>query len=243
MTELHHRDHAKKKEAEALVALENVNAKQKLAVVVADGLEMEPRSYEEALARPDSKFWDKSMNSEGSSLLANKRWTLMNLRTGKRALSCRWLFKYKRNSDGTIARYNARLVMIGCQQIKYVDFDDIYAPVVPMKSLRVLLALVCINDLECHLMDIESAFLNGDLDEEVYMKQPKGMMVKGKESPVCKLVKSIYGLKQASQAWLRKLTEFLCKEGFEKLSASCASTQEHVEVRPRSWPFTSTTCS
>lgn len=85
----------KQKEAEALVASENVDAKQKLASIVADGLEVEPKTYEEALARPDGKHWQQSINSEGSSLLANKMWKLMQLPTGKRALSCRWLFKFK----------------------------------------------------------------------------------------------------------------------------------------------------
>lgn len=106
--------------------------------------------------------------------------------------------------------------------MKYRDFDAIFAPVVRLKSIRVLLAIACIEDLEVHQMDIETEFLNSTLSEEVYMKQPEGVVTAGKEDWVCKLHKSLYGLKQAPRAWHQALTSFLTREGFEKISCeSC----------------------
>ncbi|KAE9332538.1 Retrovirus-related Pol polyprotein from transposon TNT 1-94 [Phytophthora rubi] len=212
----------KQQEAATLVALENVHAKSDMCLVSALGIAADPQTYDRAVSGPDACHWRGAINNEAASLKTNGTWTLMPLPSGKRALSCRWLFKKKYNSDGSIERYKARLVVIGCQQVKYRDFDEIFAPVIRLESLRVLLAIACIEDLEVHQMDIETAFLNGTLNEEVYMTQPQGMMTAGKQEWVCKLHKSLYGLKQAPRAWHQALTSYLTQEGFEKLSCeSC----------------------
>ncbi|OWY93963.1 Retrotransposon protein, Ty1-Copia subclass, partial [Phytophthora megakarya] len=195
----------------------NIEAKTLAGNLAASGIATEPKTYNEAVSRPDAREWKEAIDKEMASLIANKTWTVMPLPTGKRALSSRWLFKIKYNSDGSIERKKARFVVIGCQQVRHIDFDEIFAPVVRLESLRVLLAIVCIEDLECHQMDVETAFLNGDLTEEVYIKPPQGLDMDGKEEWVCKLHKSLYGLKQAPRAWHKALTSFLQKEGFEKL--------------------------
>jgi hypothetical protein len=119
--------------------------------------------------------------------------------------------------DGSVERYKARLVARGCSQVAGIDYTEIFAPVVRLESLRVLLAIVCIEDLECDQMDIETAFLNGECKEDVYVEQPQGLVKPGKEKLVCKLVKSLYGLKQAPRAWHKALTDFLVSIGFTKL--------------------------
>ncbi|KAL6325227.1 hypothetical protein AAG906_023072 [Vitis piasezkii] len=111
-------------------------------------------------------------------------------------LGCKWVFKTKRDSSGKIERYKARLVVKGYSQREGIDFKETFSPVSTKDSFRVIMAIVAHFDLELHQMDVKTAFLNGDLDEEVYMEQPIGFVEVGKEDLVCKLNKSIYGLKQ-----------------------------------------------
>jgi hypothetical protein len=208
--------------AEALVAIENATHKSQNNAVTTSRLTPEPRSYAEAIRSHDSEAWSTAHADEGGALLANKTWVLTDLPPGKKALSCQWLFKRKYDAKGNLVRYKARLVVRGNEQVKYVDFEDIFAPVIRLESLRVLLALVAVFDLECHQVDADTAFLNGILDEEIYMQQPAGMVVPGQEKKVCRLLKSLYGLKQAPRAWYRRLTDFLKQHGFERLdSESC----------------------
>ncbi|OWZ06506.1 LOW QUALITY PROTEIN: Integrase, catalytic core protein [Phytophthora megakarya] len=142
-----------------------------------------------------------------------------NLSIFRMALTSWWIFKIKYDVDGNIERYKARLVIRGFEQVKYIDCDEIFAPVIRLESLRILLALVAIMDWECHQTDVDTAFLNGDMEEEVYMLQPEGLEVPRKEDMVCKLVKALYGLKQAPKAWHKRLTDFLKKNGYEKLNS------------------------
>ncbi|OWY97826.1 LOW QUALITY PROTEIN: reverse transcriptase [Phytophthora megakarya] len=176
------------KQAELLVALKNRKCKESLCAVVSQGMGLDPATYREAMTRPDAARWREATDAEIASLLKNKT---------QASSSCKWVFKRKFNSDGTLERYKARLVVIGCQQIKFIDFDDVFAPVVCLESLRVLLAIVCIEDLECEQIDIEIAFLNSVLEEEVYMQLPQWLKVPDQEGLVCRLQKSLYGLKQA----------------------------------------------
>ena len=99
--------------------------------------------------------------------------------------------------DGTIDKFKARLVAQGFRQKPGIDYFDTYAPVARISTIRLLIALATINNLVIHQMDVKTAFLNGDLEEEVYMRQPKGFVAKGQEQKVCKLIKSLYELKQA----------------------------------------------
>jgi len=108
-----------------------------------------------------------------------------------------WVFKTKRDVNGEIERYKAQLVAQGCSQQFGHDYDETFSPVVRYESIRVLLALAVRYQLKLHQMDVKTAFLNGELKEDIYMKQPEGYIKKGKEHLVCKLKKSLYGLKQS----------------------------------------------
>ncbi|GKA87608.1 zinc finger, CCHC-type containing protein [Tanacetum coccineum] len=127
---------------------------------------------------------------------------------------CKWIFKRKMKVDGTIDKFKARLVIQGFRQKEGIDYFDTYAPVARITTIRLLLALAAIHNLVIHQMDVKTAFLNGDLDEELYMKQPEGFVMPGNEHKVCKLVKSLYGLKQAPKQWHQKFDEVVLSSGF-----------------------------
>ncbi|KAM1098489.1 hypothetical protein ACFX19_015991 [Malus domestica] len=129
------------------------------------------------------------------SLSKNNTYELVELPKGRKALKNKWVYKMKK--DDNMTRYKAHLVVKGFGQKKGVDFDEIFSPVVNMTSIRVILGMAASMDFELEQLDVKTAFLHGNLEEEIYMKQPKGFEVKGKETLVCKLKKSLYGLKQA----------------------------------------------
>ncbi|KAA0067113.1 retrotransposon protein, putative, Ty1-copia subclass [Cucumis melo var. makuwa] len=131
----------------------------------------------------------------------NEVWDLVELPKESKRVGCKWVFKTKRDSNDNIERYKARLVAKGYTQKDGIDYKETFSPVSKKDSLRIIMALVAHYDLELHQMDVKTAFLNGNLDEEVFMDQPEGFMVEGKEHMVCKLKRSIYGLKQASRRW------------------------------------------
>lgn len=171
----------------------------------------EPRTVEEALSCNDADQWKAAMDSEFQSLIQNNTWTLSDLPDNKRAIPCKWLFKVKTNADGNIERYKARLVIKGYRQQKGVEYDEVYAPVVRHTSIRYLLSLAVKYKLHIEQIDAVTAFLQGDIDTEIYMTQPP-LYEHGEK--VCKLNKSIYGLKQASRQWNLKLSATLKELGF-----------------------------
>lgn len=121
----------------------------------------------------------------------------MDLPPGCKTIGCKWVLRKKIKPDGTIDKYKARLVAKGFKQQVDIDFFDTFSPVTRVTSIRLLIAVAAIRDLKIHQMDVKTTFLNGDLDEEIYMDQPEGFVEPGQESKVCKLTKSLYGLKQA----------------------------------------------
>nr|GEV45287.1 zinc finger, CCHC-type [Tanacetum cinerariifolium] len=127
---------------------------------------------------------------------------------------CKWIFKRKMKVDETVDKFKARLVIQGFRQKEWIDYFDTYALVARITTIRLLLALAAIHNSVIHQIDVKTAFLNGDLEEEVYMKQPEGFVMPGNEHKVCKLVKSLYGLKQAPKQWHQKFDEVVLSSGF-----------------------------
>ena len=139
------------------------------------------------------------MKEEMNSIKSNEIWELVELPNGAKAIGCKWVFKTKKDSLGNIERYKARLVAKGFTQKEGIDYTETFYPVFMKDSLLIIMALLAHFDLELQQMDVKMTFLNGDLEEEVYMKQPEGFPSSGGEQLVCKLKKSLYGLKQTSR--------------------------------------------
>ena len=174
----------------------------------------EPASFKEATACPEGEKWREAMGREMESLKEHEVWELTTLPPGKKAVGSKWVYKVKTNSDGSLERYKARLVARGFDQRYGSDYDETFCPVVRLESLRTLIALSTQRGLKLHHVDVHTAFLNGTLQEEVYMQQPTGYEEKGKEHLVCRLRKSIYGLKQSSRCWNTALDSHLKEMGF-----------------------------
>ncbi|GKA43348.1 zinc finger, CCHC-type containing protein, partial [Tanacetum coccineum] len=162
-------------------------------------IEENSRTYNEAMQSRDATFWKEAIDNKIGSMMENNTWVLSDLPPGCRPLGCKWIFKRKMKVDGTIDKFKARLVIQGFRQKERIDYIDTYALVARITTIRFLLALVAIHNLVIHQMDVKRAFLNGDLKEEMYMKQLEGFVMPGNEHKVCKLVKSLYGLKQVSK--------------------------------------------
>ena len=138
---------------------------------------------------------------------------------GQNIVGSKWVLKVKRNADGTVDRFKARLVAQGYTQTQGVDYNEVYAPMARYSAIRSLLALANAHDLEIHQMDVKTAFLNVNLDYDIYMSQPEGFIDKGRPNFVCKLKKSIYGLKQSVRCWNSTLDEALISSGYRKSDA------------------------
>lgn len=167
----------------------------------------DPLTLEEALSGSQSHYWQKAMEEEYKSLLKNNTWILCDLPANTKAISCKWVFKTKRNESGDIVKYKARLVIRGCAQKQGFDYNEVYSPVIRYSSLRYLFTLAVKYDLDIDQMDAVSAFLQGDIEENIYMCQPPNF--EENNTQVCLLKKSLYGLKQASRQWNKKLDNIL----------------------------------
>ncbi|RVW95334.1 Retrovirus-related Pol polyprotein from transposon TNT 1-94 [Vitis vinifera] len=178
------------------------------------GAENDPESFSQAMSCKESELWYNAMKDEMSSMKCNDVWDLVELPNGVKTIGCKWVFKTKKDSLGNIERYKARLVAKGFTQKEGIDYTETFSPVSKKDSLRIILALVAHFDLELQQMDVKTAFLNGELEEEVYMKQPEGFPSSDGEQLVCKLKKSIYGLKQASRQWYLKFHNIISSFGF-----------------------------
>ncbi len=192
---------------------------------------MEPKMAKDALSSPDKAEWKEAMEKEMESLYANNVCKLVELPKDRKTVGSKWVFKVKADSDGIFERYKARLVAQGFSQKFGSDYDETFSPVVRFESVRTIIALAAQHGLQLHQMDVKTAFLNGELKEEVYMKQPEGFVVEGKEHPVCKLNRSIYGLKQSPRCWNIVLDNQLKKMGFVQTpSDPCIYTTETDEM-------------
>lgn len=178
----------------------------------------EPSTYEEAVSGNDATEWHKAMDDEMASLYANNTWTLEKLPPGVKPIPVKWVYKLKRDARGNIERFKARVVVKGFKQREGIDFYEVFAPVSKYTTLRTFLALVAEEDMELHAMDVKTAFLHGELDEDVYITAPPGYPV-GDSSMVCHLQRALYGLKQAPRMWHKKLKQVLNDLGFEEAKA------------------------
>ena len=175
--------------------------------------EEEPSCYREAAGQA---AWEQAMKMEIEAIKKNETWSLTELPVGHKVIGLKWVFKLKKNSYGEIIKYKARLVAKGYTQQQGVDFDEVFAPVARLDTVRVILAVAANRGWQVDHLDVKLAFLNGELREEVYVAQPEGYVVQGKEKFVYKLHKALYGLRQAPQAWNTCLDKSLKNLGFMK---------------------------
>ncbi|KAG8472960.1 hypothetical protein CXB51_035039 [Gossypium anomalum] len=179
----------------------------------------EPSNYSEAVSCEDSEKWMFAMQEEMESLHKNRTWDLVKLPKGKKAVRCKWVFKKKEGTPGVEEpRYKARLVTKGYSQIPGVDFTNVFSPVVKNSSIRALLGIVAMHDLELEQLDVKTAFLHGKLEEDIYMQQPEGFIVSENEDYVCLLRKSFYGLKQSPRQWYKRFDSFMASHDFKRSS-------------------------
>ncbi|XP_076925214.1 uncharacterized protein LOC143587953 [Bidens hawaiensis] len=183
---------------------------EKFSFVSSLNKSIEPKWYRDAVL---GKHWVDAMNSEMEALHRNNTWDLVDLPSGRKPIGCKWVYKIKYRATGEIDRYKARLVAKGFNQKKGIDFDETFSHVVKMVTVRCVLNLAVNNSWPIFQLDINNAFLYGDLNEEVYMALPEGYFSKD-ETRMCKLNKSLYGLKQAPRMWNKKLVSVLLDIGF-----------------------------
>ncbi|XP_073148775.1 retrovirus-related Pol polyprotein from transposon TNT 1-94 isoform X1 [Henckelia pumila] len=179
----------------------------------------ESSSFHEATQSSDVSLWMTAMQEELEALDRNKTWNLVTLPRGRKAIGNRWVYKIKRDGNNQVERYRARLVVKGYAQKEGIDFNEIFSPVVRLSTVRVVLALCAVFNLHLEQLDVKTAFLHDDLEEEIYMLQPEGFAEKGKENLVCRLNKSLYGLKQAPRCWYKRFDFYIMSLGYNRLSA------------------------
>ena len=162
-----------------------------------------PQSYKSATSLENIDFWTPGIDKEHDCLIRNKTWTLVDRTPCMHVLPCKYVFRVKNGAP------KARLVALGCRQLYGIDYQETFAPVVKLTTIRVLLAIAAVLDFEIEQMDVVTAFLNGDLKEDIYMQVPEGLRSLENENKVCKLQKSLYGLKQAPRQWYAKIHDYL----------------------------------
>lgn len=184
---------------------------------------IEPQHYGEACQK---QGWNDAMKEEMDALYKNQTWELVDLPENKKKIGCKWVYKIKYNSEGKIDKYKARLVAKGYTQQSGIDYDETFSPVAKMNTIRVIIALATQNRWKLHQMDVKNAFLNGTLDEDIYMSQPEGFVDKKFPNKVCYLKKSLYGLKQAGRQWNLTLDRFFAQGNFTR---SLADTTVYIK--------------
>jgi len=159
--------------------------------------------------------WHTAMQEELRALHSNQTWLLVPPHPSMNAIGSRWVYKIKRHADGQVTRYKARLVARGFTQQEGIDYLETFSPMIKPTTVRLVLTIVVSYGWTIHQLDVHNAFLNGILQEKVYMAQPPGFVDPALPSHVCRLHKSLYGLKQAPRAWYNWLSEFLFSIGFQ----------------------------
>ncbi|GJW08305.1 putative RNA-directed DNA polymerase [Tanacetum coccineum] len=172
----------------------------------------EPTSFTVANNSPE---WRQAMKEEYDALMKNGTWSLVPRASTTNVVDGKWVYRLKRDKNGAIIRYKARFVAKGCRQQPGIDFHETFSPVVKSTTIRAVLSLAVTNDWPLRQLDIQNAFLHGNLKEQVYMKQPPGFIDPQRPNHVCLLHKSLYGLKQAPRAWFERLSKALFDLGFK----------------------------
>ncbi|KAE8228096.1 hypothetical protein CF326_g6985 [Tilletia indica] len=183
----------------------------------ADGVLIEPKTLAEAKKRDDWSKWEEGMNAEIESLKSMHTWDLVDLPPGRKAIGCRWTYKLKLDADGNAARWKSRLVAQGFSQRAGVDYGETFAPVARLTTVRVLIALAIRHGLTMWSMDVVTAYLNGSVTEDIYMIQPPHYEDGTKR--VCKLKRSLYGLKQSGREWFSVVASWLKSQSFKALKS------------------------
>ncbi|KAG8501874.1 hypothetical protein CXB51_004547 [Gossypium anomalum] len=173
----------------------------------------EPCCFEEAEAH---QGWKQAMDDEIAMIEKNKTWELVPRPTNRKVIGVKWVYRAKQNADESLNKLKARLVVKGFSQKYGLDYMETFAPVARLDTIRLLIALATQKQWKIHQLDVKSAFLNGFLEEEIYIDQPQGFVVSGKEQIVYKLKKALYGLKQAPRAWYTRIDSYLLSLGFER---------------------------
>ena len=183
-----------------------------------------PKSFKEAMESENKSEWKKAMDIEIASLKRNNTWKLIDNSGGKKTIKCKWVFDIKYAADGSIIKYKARLVAKGFTQKKGIDYTEIFSPVSKITTWRILIALAASKGWDLFQDDVPSAFLKGSLKEEIFMEQPEGYQ----EGPmVCRLIKTLYGLKQSAREWNEVITNYLISQGFSQvISEPCLFTRK-----------------
>ncbi len=174
----------------------------------------EPKTYAEAMASEHAAEWQHAMNEEIGSLLEQGTWDYVPTPPGIKPIPVKWVFKVKRDGQGRVERFKARVVAKGFKQQEGIDYDEVFAPVSKYTTFRTLMAIAAAYDLEIQQLDIKTAFLQGELAERIYIQQPEGFQ-EGSTGTCCLLNKAIYGLKQAPRVWHNRLHEELGLIGFK----------------------------
>lgn len=177
-----------------------------------------PLDFSDLEGREDKHLWVAAISEELQSLEENGTWELVSLPKGKKPIKSKWVFTVKEDGDGNVVRYKARLVVKGCSQEKGINYEETYAPVARLATVRALLCLIHQQNLHVSQLDVKNAFLHGVLKEEIYMWPPEGLLLKDYEK-VCKLKRTLYGLKQAPMEWNKRFDEFVKSLGFKQCEA------------------------
>nr|GEW10672.1 retrotransposon protein, putative, Ty1-copia subclass [Tanacetum cinerariifolium] len=174
----------------------------------------EPASYKVTMLDLESNKWIDAMNAKIQSMIDNMVWALVDLPLGCKTIGSKWNFKKKTDMDGIIHNYKALLVAKGYTQLYGVDYEETFSPVTDIRGIRILISIATYYDYEIWQMDVKNAFLNGYIDEDIYMVQPEGFVDPNHPRKICKLQRSIYGLKQASRSWNKISDKEIKKFGF-----------------------------
>jgi hypothetical protein len=179
-------------------------------------LDEEATTFEEAV---QNGKWKEDMVEEHQSIMKNEVWEIVPRPKERSVVTSKWVYKIKHAADGSMDKYKARFVARGFSQKEGEDYDETFAPVARYTSIRAIISLVTSMGWNLHQMNVKTSFLNGAIEEEVYIEQPQGFEVHSRDTHVCRLKKDLYGLKQAPRAWYARMDSYLTRLGFSKSHA------------------------